>query len=83
MQWLHFDRLVLEGLATPVTLIARPVDERTLAGFLAEPPGLPKPSGEIPVWVSEAARELHGWKPGARIELRDRVSQLSSRLTDV
>ena len=69
VHWLHFDRLVLEGEATPVTLIARPVDERILEGFLAEPPGLPSPTGDVPVWVSEAARDLHGWRPGTRIEL--------------
>ena len=66
---LRFDRLVLDADGPPVTLIARPINARILEGFQAEPPGLPPAGSEIPVWISEAARDLHGWKAGDRIRL--------------
>ncbi len=66
---LRFDRLVLDADAPPVTLIARPINARILDGFQAVPRGVPDTGDEIPVWVSEAARDLHGWKAGDRIRL--------------
>ncbi|HET9580814.1 MAG TPA: FtsX-like permease family protein [Usitatibacter sp.] len=69
VQFLRFDRLVMDANGPPLTLIARPVDDRILAGFQAQPPGVPKDGNEIPVWISEAARDLHGWRPGDLIEL--------------
>lgn len=79
----RFDRLVIDSGATPLTLVARPIDAHILEGFRAEcssPEGgkrLPIAAclerrvlgDEIGVWISEAARELHGWQPGQRIEL--------------
>ena len=69
MEPLHYDRLALDAAGASLALIARPIDARILRGFQAEPPGMPAPSGEIPVWISEAARDLHRWKTGDRIEL--------------
>ena len=66
---LRFDRLVLDANGPPVTLIARPINARILEGFQTEPRAMPAPGGEIPVWISEAARDLHGWKTGDRIAL--------------
>ena len=68
-EFVRFDRLLLPGAASPITLVARPIDAKVLAGFQAEPPGLPAPGAAIPVWISEASRDLHGWKPGDRIVL--------------
>jgi putative ABC transport system permease protein len=66
---LRYDRLVLHARAEPITLIARPVNERILAGYRAEPRALPPSGAEPPVWISEAARDLEGWKPGDRVAL--------------
>jgi putative ABC transport system permease protein len=66
---LRFDRLVLDAAGPPLSIVARPIDDRILAGFQAEPPRMPAPSSEIMVWISEAARDLHGWKAGDRIVL--------------
>jgi putative ABC transport system permease protein len=66
---LRYDRLALGNQDAPLTLVARPIHERILAGFQAEPPGIPAAGTEIPVWISEAARDLQGWKPGDRIAL--------------
>lgn len=66
---LRYDRLTLDAAATPLTLVARPITPRLLAGFGAQPAGMPPPGGAIPVWISEAARDLHGWKAGDAIEL--------------
>jgi putative ABC transport system permease protein len=66
---LRFDRIVLDAQGPPVTLIARPINARILEGFQAEPRAIPDGGGEIPVWISEAARDLHGWKVGERIVL--------------
>lgn len=79
----RFDRLVIDSGATPLTLVARPIDAHILEGFRAECSSrddgrrLPVaacldrrgPGDEIGVWISEAARELHGWQPGQLIEL--------------
>lgn len=79
----RFDRLVIDTGATPLTLVARPIDAHILEGFRARcfsfEDGEPRPIAEcleprllgndIGVWISEAARELHGWGPGQRIEL--------------
>ncbi len=66
---LRFDRLVLGPAASPFTLVARPVDESVLAGFDASPRGVPTDRSAVPVWISEAARDLHGWQVGERIRL--------------
>lgn len=66
---LRYDRLVLAADAPPVTLIARPLDEGVLRGFQAEPLARPADATSIPVWVSEAAVDLNGWRTGQRIEL--------------
>ncbi|HSN20696.1 MAG TPA: ABC transporter permease, partial [Usitatibacter sp.] len=66
---LRYDRLVLDPRSEPLTLIARPVDARILAGFQAEPRALPPPGAGPHVWISEAARDLEGWKTGERIVL--------------
>lgn len=69
----EFQRLVELTLAPtrpPVMLIARPLDAAQpqarlpISGRL-----LAAPAGETPVYVSEAAADLYGWTPGARIEL--------------
>ncbi|HXS52350.1 MAG TPA: ABC transporter permease [Usitatibacter sp.] len=66
---LRYDRLVLDPAREPLSLIARPIDARILAGYQAEPRAMPPPGAEPPVWISEAARDLEGWKPGDRIVL--------------
>jgi len=66
---LRFDRLALSAGGPPFTLVARPVDESVLKGFDAEPRTLPPPGDEVPVWISEAARDLQGWHPGDRITI--------------
>lgn len=66
---LRYDRLQMGRDAAPLTLVARPIDARILAGFQADPPGVPTRGAEIPVWVSEAARDLNGWKVGERVEI--------------
>ena len=58
---LRYDRLVLGDRGAALTLIARPIHARILAGFQAVPPGMPARGAEIPVWISEAARDLQGW----------------------
>jgi putative ABC transport system permease protein len=60
---LRYDRLVLDPRSEPLTLVARPVNARILEGYQAEPRAMPPP-GDVPwVWISEAARDLEGWKP--------------------
>ena len=66
---LRYDRLMLDPRAEPLTLIARPVNARILAGYQAEPRALP-PAGDLPwVWISEATHDLEGWKAGDRVSL--------------
>jgi putative ABC transport system permease protein len=66
----RFDRLVIGDGSRPFSLIARPVNERILAGFQAMPMGLPaRLPGERVAWITEAARDTLGWKAGDRITL--------------
>ncbi len=69
LEALRFDRIVLDPQGLEVTLIARPVNARILDGFQSEPRAMPVAGEEIPVWISEAARDLRGWKAGDRIRL--------------
>jgi putative ABC transport system permease protein len=81
---LRYDRLALDAHgAAPLTLIARPITERILEGFQSEPPGLPPRGAEIPVWISEAARDLHGWKAGDRVTLPIAGKPVTVRLAGV
>ena len=66
---LRYDRLVFGERDAPVSLVARPIDARALSGFQAEPRELPPPGDAMHVWISEAARDLRGWKTGDRLEL--------------
>jgi putative ABC transport system permease protein len=65
---LRQERLALDSHGPPLSLIARPINARILAGFQAEPRAMPG-AGAIPVWISEAARDIYGWKAGDRISL--------------
>ncbi|QJR15317.1 FtsX-like permease family protein [Usitatibacter palustris] len=68
LEALRYDRLVIDSDLSAVTLLARPVDARSLAGFQASPAKRPEGSA-IPVWISEAAIDLHGWKTDSTITL--------------
>jgi len=67
---LRYLRVVLDArLAEPLSIIARPITPRILEGFDAQPRDARGAPGETGVWISEAARDLHGWHPGDRVEL--------------
>ncbi len=69
---LRYDRIVAFESASgegAITLVARPINARILAGYQAEPPTLPPGNGELHVWISEAARDLQHWKTGERVSL--------------
>jgi putative ABC transport system permease protein len=67
---LRYERLLIGRGESPFTLVARPITPRVLDGFQAEPRAMPTArAGERFVWISEAARDLHGWKAGDRITL--------------
>ena len=74
---LRFERLAVGPGAAPLTLVARPIDARILAGFQCRTGGEPAgnctgahaPGGATEVWMTEAARDLHGWNVGSRVEL--------------
>jgi putative ABC transport system permease protein len=68
LESLRYDRIVIDPAGPPVSIVARPITDRILAGFRATPPHAPSGNG-IRVWVSEAARDLQGWQPGDRVRL--------------
>jgi putative ABC transport system permease protein len=73
LESLRYERIVLDRTGPPVSIVARPINERVLEAFRAEgqrPGGKEQGiKGETPVWVSEAARDLHHWHPGEHLVL--------------
>jgi putative ABC transport system permease protein len=64
-----FDSVRIDPRQPPVTLIARDLDpQRPEAVQWVSPPRLPA-DGTVPVWISEAARDLFGLEPGARLSI--------------
>ena len=64
---IRFERLTPEGSTGLLTVIARPIDAQLLRGFQADPPVVPPRNGPLAAWISEAAVDLFGWKPGQEI----------------
>jgi len=80
---LRYDRLAIAGDPLPLSLVARPIDARILKGFRPEPREMPPPSSQIDVWISEAARDLHGWHAGDRLTLAIRGKEVPVRVAGV
>ena len=65
----RYDRLAMVPDGPPLSLVARPLTPRILEGFRATSSQAPPDPGTLRVWISEAARDLHGWQPGERVML--------------
>ncbi|WP_279482876.1 FtsX-like permease family protein [Aureimonas sp. SK2] len=63
--------LSIEPDRPPVSLIARDIGTGEAGGLLrsVETASAPAPAGTVPVYVSEPAARLYGWRPGATIAL--------------
>ncbi len=71
VRWIGFlkeTQLRLAPDRPPVSLIARAVSGPA-GGLPLLRPSLPVPAGQTPVWVSEPAAWLYGWRPGQQIVL--------------
>ncbi|MGQ0749479.1 MAG: FtsX-like permease family protein [Betaproteobacteria bacterium] len=70
-EFLRSQSLLLDPSRPPVTLLARPVDAadagKTLP--LSGPAATPAPGAPPPVWVSEVAADLYGFRVGDRARL--------------
>jgi putative ABC transport system permease protein len=64
-------RATLLGSPASLPVLARsfPADEIENALWLMERAAQSAPSGAIPVWITEAAAELHGWKVSERLDV--------------
>ena len=69
LESLRYDRLAIDPEGPPLSLVARPLTEKILRGFRATPPVSAPGNDAVKVWISEAARDLHGWHPGDRVTL--------------
>jgi putative ABC transport system permease protein len=71
VDFVRFQDVSLPASGLSLTVIARPIDESSAAKILpirrADPN--PAPPGTVPVWISEAACDLQGFKAGAVFEL--------------
>ena len=72
LRQVHFtrhDSVRIDNNSAPLALLARPVsgdgDELPLVGLRA----LDLSPGDVRVWISEAAQDLHRWSPGQKIML--------------
>lgn len=71
IDFVRFQDVTMPGGGLPLTVIARPVAEDSVAGLLAlrgVASGRP-PAGTVPVWVSEAALDLRGLDLGREFDL--------------
>ena len=80
---LRYDRIAVDSSGPPVSIVARPIDARILQGFRATHAPFAPSSGELGVWVSEAARDLNGWRPGDRIRLPLAGKMVEARVAGV
>jgi putative ABC transport system permease protein len=83
LESLRYERIVLDAAGPPVSIVARPITERILRGFRATQPAVAAGAGETSIWISEAARDLHGWKPGDRLELPIGGKTIDARVAGV
>jgi putative ABC transport system permease protein len=71
VDFVRFQDVALPGGGLPLTVIARPIDERGAGDILPlrrlDP--MPAPAGTVPVWASEAALDLRGFDLGTVFEL--------------
>jgi len=61
--------LLLERDRPPVALIARPLEGKAVERLLPMAAGGAAAGGGLPVWISEAVRDLHGWEVGRAVTL--------------
>lgn len=71
VDFVRFQQIALDGGSPPITVIARPVDAASANDLmqLRSVAGGPAAPGSIPVWISEAAADLHAWQPGTQFDL--------------
>jgi putative ABC transport system permease protein len=67
VDFLRNERIRLSPGLPPVVLLARPVETAHLPLVASAP--APGDNTLPPIWISEAVQDLHGWQPGARVEL--------------
>ena len=71
VHFVRFQEIVMPGERLPLTVIARPIKEKTARDVLpirrSDP--RPAPPGTVPVWASEAALDLRGFDVGTEFDL--------------
>lgn len=77
---IRYDRVALPGSASPLTVIARPVDAALLAGFQVADPRVPVADGRVNAWMSEAAADLFGWREGDTVRVPIAGHELAVRI---
>jgi putative ABC transport system permease protein len=68
LEFLRSQNLLLAPDRPPVVLLAGPADAARML-LLVGPSVTPRPDEPPPVWVSEVAADLYGWRTGARVQL--------------
>lgn len=70
-EFLRSQNLLLDTRRPPITLIARPLDAAAIEQKLplTSRPVVPQAGDPPPVWASEVAADLHGWRSGERVRL--------------
>jgi putative ABC transport system permease protein len=69
MEFQRQQNLLLDSDRPPVALIARPLEGRPVERVLPLVAGGAAAGDALPVWVSEAMRDLYGWAPGRTVML--------------
>lgn len=71
VEFLRSQNLLLQPDRPPVILLARPIEAAAADSRLPldAPPLVPRPDEPPPVWISEVAGDLYGWRRGDRVRL--------------
>ncbi len=69
VEYIQHEQIRLQARASPLNIVGRRIPPAGAGELFPMQDLYEVPPGETPVWISEAARDLFGWRPGMEIRL--------------
>jgi putative ABC transport system permease protein len=69
IEFIQHEQIRLPHSTLPLNIVGRRIPAGGAGMLFPMRDQVPVPSGEAPAWVSEAAQDLYGWRPGMEITL--------------